>query len=438
MNIFNKRNGKSFGLFLTVFALAVVIAASVLLSSCDNKEATMRKKLAELTENCVVLGANVDNVDIYDLYLKYFNIFPEKFDGFYEECLKDKEKNRYDRFELYIPQARFEVEMPDGKLTDLIYNFGTQRVSSDNTPWGTYEYRFYEFDGIYTEKEGGTLVLDGSLNNVSGIALESLFKGKFYVRLKPTAVRVVLDTDGGELSMDTEFSVRIGESLIPYMNEIPEKEGYNFIGWEYTIGKTDYYPIARVNFLTVQDQSTCIMNDTNFQLVNARDEGGYNISYGGTYEGQYSTDWYVTLKAKYEQRMHTVTYMNSDGTVYKTKSVAYGTVLTQYNTEVLSSYSCKGWSLTDGSGLIFDTVTVDGDITLYPVVAKSKTVTLYFSNGFTVTCTVYETYPLMLNSVVPSGYGLEGWYYDAAHTRPVQDEYIFFDGLADAYYAVIN
>lgn len=428
---------------LLIIAIALILAAlAVTLSSCDGGSAfddAMARKLSEITENCVLsgVGNNEEIVSAYDAYLAYFRIYPEKFDRFYAEKKEEIKNNELGKCSLYAPKIDFEAAMPDGTSVEFYYNFITKRIHSSSSVWNDYEYRYYDIEGIYTEPEGGALVIDGDMNNVSGLAPESFVDSKFYVRLQPTTVKVKLDTDGGELSLGNEFTMRLGEDILPYLNELPEKRGYDFVGWKFTVGDKDAYPLAVIDFTSVPNESLRIMNEVNFLLKNARDEAGYNIMITGKYEGYYSTDFYVTMTAQYKPKKHTVTYMDFNGGVFKTAEYDEGTVLTQYNTERLSVYSCKGWSMTEGSDQLFDTFTLSGDLTLYPVRAREKTVNLYFSNGTVATCTVYETYPLILSDILSSGYGIEDWYLDEAHTIQVETDVIPFSQLADAYYAVI-
>ena len=430
-------------LLLFIMTLALIAAALTLLPSCDggggSDGGAMAAKLSEITENSVLFGTWVseESVSVYDAYLAYFRLYPERFDAFYKEKKEEIKNSELGKCGLYPPMLKFNATMPDGKVTEFSYDLITRKIRSNGSLWETYEYRYYDLEGIYTEPEGGALIIDGELNNVSGVAPESLVDSRFYVRLQPAAVTVRLDTDGGEWSSETEIGVRMGEDILPYLNERPEKVGYDFVGWRFTVGNKDAYPIAVRDFTAVENQSLRIMNEENFLIRNARDEQGYNIQYNGRYEGYYSTDLYVTMTAQYREKKHAVTYMDFDGSVFRTVEYDEGTVLTQYNTAILSAYTCKGWSLSREAVSVFDKVTVDGDITLYPVRAREKTVTIRFSNGVTATCKVYETYPLDLASILPDGEGIKNWYLDEAHTKPVEESVIPFDELADTYYAVI-
>ena len=424
-------------LFIFIFSVLALLLLLGTLSSCDNGgDEDMQRKLSVITGNSILVGVEIkeNHSSVYDAYLKYFRMNPDEFDAFYKE--KTDEINTRGKCYLYAPNITFTAAMPDGENVKFSYNLITHNINAVTSAWDVYRYRYYDFGGIYTEREGGTLLIDSNMQNVSGVACESLVNTDLYIRLKPAAVRVVLNTNGGEWSSGSEFKMELGEDIGTYLNEIPEKTGYRFVGWKFTVGETDGYPLSVIDFTTVQNQSLRIMNEVNFKIVNSCDELGYNMMTNGKYEGRYNTDWYVTLEAQYEQEQYKITYVNFDGSVYKIKTVAAGTVLTQHNTEVLSAYSCKGWSLSEDSENTFNTVTVNGDLTLYPVEARSKTVTLHLSDGVTVVCRVYETYPLDLSSVIPSG--IDSWYLDPGHSVPVESHLITYENSADSYYAVLE
>ena len=85
-------------LLLFIMTLALIAAALTLLPSCDggggSDGGAMAAKLSEITENSVLFGTWVseESVSVYDAYLAYFRLYPERFDAFYKE--KKEEKNQ--------------------------------------------------------------------------------------------------------------------------------------------------------------------------------------------------------------------------------------------------------------------------------------------------------------------------------------------------------
>ena len=428
---------------LKLFSASLLLLLSLLLVSCsdtpsDSDEVSLG--IDEMLEECMFMGNwyGITPENAKNAYIEYFKAYPNEFDSFYEERMQEREERG--KCMLYPPSVTFDVVMPNGEVREYRYVIHSNEIHNttiySNNVWDTYEYRYFVFNGLYTGAEDGAPIFDSELKNIATVTAESLSKTSLYARVEPANVSVRLNLDGGECAgedLETEFSLKVGEDILPFMTLVPEKYGYTFAGWKYKAplgdrGSKD----AVIDTSSLEPEKKLELTEENFRFTNALEDK--NTYKNGEYQGKYYKEYSVELTAIYEPILHEITCLNPDGSVYENLTLPHGSTVYQQHISPINAFEYKGWTRIADSSILFDSFVLEDDVTLYPVFAAKKKVIIYISDLAVIEREASDSYPFILTLVIPQGYKSGGWYLDSEYKIPVESTLIEFDKLASAYY----
>ena len=256
----------------------------------------------------------------------------------------------------------------------------------------------YDFDGWFTEIEGGTIIDSSKI-------IENSENHTLYARWSLKNITVTFDAAGGEcsvLSKTVTFSQAFG--TLP----IPTKTGYNFVGWFTQINggvlidsttimdKEDIFVLYahweaksfHVSFDSQGGESSISSKSVVFDQaygelpIPTKSVYGYEVTFDGWYtalEGGNKIDENTlvlidenqTLYARYTQtpKQFVLTFDAQGGeSSISSKTITFGSKIGDLPTPILEGYEFLGWfsGITDGERIFASTViTVEGSRTIF-------------------------------------------------------------------------
>ncbi len=259
---------------------------------------------------------------------------------------------------------------------------------------------------------------------------------------------VSFETDGGS-AVPSQSVINGGMAMMPEIE--PTKAGYTFGGWYTDAGRTQAY-----DFNSVITEATTIYAKWNAQTytVSFEVDGGSAVSnqsvthggkakmpeiepikagytFGGWYTDAGHTQVYdfnsviteaVTIYAKWNAQMHTVSFEVDGGSAIANQSVAHGGKATMPQVEpTKAGYTFGGWYTDAGHTQVYDFNSVITEaVTIYAKWnAQMHTVSFEVDGGSAIANqSVAHGEKASAPTPAPTkvGYTFEGWYTDVTHT----------------------
>lgn len=257
--------------------------------------------------------------------------------------------NKADRHgaDIFLWNENAKIELPIA--ANMNVNYHDSGIKIDN---------WYNDNPRYTPSESGAVVEANKLLN-GALSLVASYKAI-------PMCTVTIDANGG-VGGSSSQTVHKGTNVIL---EAPTKEGHLFKGWKDEKGNS--YP--------------------------AGEDGKVKITVTGA----------MTLKAVWEARSFTVTYVLLDGKT-RTETADYGKTVT-LGEEPRTGYTFVGWKDSEKMRQAGETITVTGNVTLTAVwEVKSFTVTYVLLDGKTRTETAAYGRNVKLVEEPRTGYTFVGW-----------------------------
>ncbi len=296
-------------------------------------------------------------------------------------------------------------------------------------PRGDDDERFYEFGGYFADKEYTRMVMDADGNWVGEIEWDNNgTRAYLYALWIPNRCTVNFEVDGAlveDWKMEADFN-----SLVPEL-PVPEKEGYDFVGWMAYIPTTPE---------THEESMVSYGKEPYHKQLD--DDYGFTVESYNPLNGSLrpkSTE--TTLHAVFKIKACTVTYDPNNGTDEKdTFTYDWGTpsetVLDGLMAPgiVMNGKMLAGWS-TEPDELVPFTGPLKSDLTIYAIWLEYKTFRFVTEGGAVEELRVMKDGKQYdVPAVTRPGYEFEGWY-ETPSFEGQRVTKIDYDTATDTYYA---
>ena len=287
----------------------------------------------------------------------------------------------------------------------------------------TFKNKYLTVAGLFTEKEGGEMVIDANGKRVPGSTMKA--DQKYYLQGKglPITVKTTLGT-GVSLSVKLPTTVNYGESFADVL-PIPTLEGRRFRGW-YETGE---------GFITGPDGVVYEQYRT--------------LSSHHTINVQYSWPDYNTISGRSitltpyffveDEFYYDVTFAFNDGT-YR-ESVVQVTPSTSYDSLTMPTGSRElgeivAWSL-DPNVYVRPVGSITGPVTLYAVWKNYRYACVVEGFGEERVEKVYEGESFSLGTpAAREGYTFMGWYDNDLYLGSAVADTVTYGSVKECYYAL--
>ncbi|MBQ8431267.1 MAG: InlB B-repeat-containing protein [Clostridia bacterium] len=260
----------------------------------------------------------------------------------------------------------------------------------------------YEFLGLYDAPEGGSQIVTpmgtGNVQVTKPLTLYAHWRALSYTI-------TFLPGEGSLPEGQSTMTVLYGETLSIF--PIPEREGYDFVGWD------DGYGALCSTGGTVNEDKR-VFDESSYYFVNTG----------------------VTLRAQWKEKKLAVVFDYNDGT-YKTDAmeVAYGLPLDPSTFPQVDDGTkfITGWSLSRSSQINFEGKVTE-DLTLYAIWQEYKTLSIYTEIG-----TEPEQIRIFRNEIfecptpTKDGYWFDGWYSSTLFSGLPLTNVTFGAGVSEIY-----
>ncbi len=259
---------------------------------------------------------------------------------------------------------------------------------------------------------------------------------------------VSFETDGGS-AVPSQSVINGGMATMPQVE--PTKAGYTFGGWYTDAGRTQAYDFTSVitEATTIYAKWNAQMYTVSFEVDGGSEIANQSVAYGGkatmpeieptkagyTFGGWYKDAGYtqtydftsviteaVTIYAKWNAQMHTVSFEVDGGSAVSNQSVAHGEKASEPTpAPTKAGYTFGGWYTDAGRTQIYDFNSVITEaVTIYAKWnAQTYTVSFEVDGGSAVSNQSVahgEKASLPTQAPTKAGYTFEGWYTDVTHT----------------------
>ncbi|XRD25310.1 InlB B-repeat-containing protein [Lysinibacillus fusiformis] len=297
----------------------------------------------------------------------------------------------------------------------------------------------YTFEGWYTDA-GYTQTYD--FNSVITEATT------IYAKWNAQMHTVSFEVDGGS-AVSNQSVAHGGKAMMPEIE--PTKAGYTFGGWYTDAGRTQAYDFTSVitKATTIYAKWNAQMYTVSFEVDGGSEIANQSVVYGGkatmpqvepkkagyTFEGWYTDAGYtqaydftsviteaVTIYAKWNAQMYTVSFEVDGGSEIANQSVVYGGKATMPQVEpTKAGYTFEGWYIDAGYTQTYDFNSVITEaVTIYAKWnAQMHTVSFEVDGGSAVSNQSVahgEKASTPTPAPTKAGYTFEGWYTDVTHT----------------------
>ncbi|MDC6270200.1 InlB B-repeat-containing protein [Lysinibacillus fusiformis] len=297
----------------------------------------------------------------------------------------------------------------------------------------------YTFEGWYTDA-GYTQTYD--FNSVITEATT------IYAKWNAQMHTVSFEVDGGS-AVSNQSVPHGGKAMMPEIE--PTKAGYTFGGWYTDTGRTQAYDFTSVitEATTIYAKWNAQMYTVSFEVDGGSEIANQSVAYGGkatmpeieptkagyTFGGWYKDAGYtqtydftsviteaVTIYAKWNAQMHTVSFEVDGGSAVSNQSVAHGEKASEPTpAPTKAGYTFGGWYTDAGRTQIYDfTSVITEAVTIYAKWnAQTYTVSFEVDGGSAVSNQSVahgEKASLPTQAPTKAGYTFEGWYTDVTHT----------------------
>ncbi|WEA39520.1 InlB B-repeat-containing protein [Lysinibacillus fusiformis] len=297
----------------------------------------------------------------------------------------------------------------------------------------------YTFEGWYTDA-GYTQTYD-----FTSVITEAT---TIYAKWNAQMHTVSFEVDGGS-AVSNQSVAHGGKAMMPEIE--PTKAGYTFGGWYTDAGRTQAYDFTSVitKATTIYAKWNAQMYTVSFEVDGGSEIANQSVVYGGkatmpeikpTKAGYTFGGWYtdagrtqaydftsviteaVTIYAKWNAQMHTVSFEVDGGSEIANQSVVYGGKATMPEIEpTKAGYTFGGWYTDAGRTQAYDfTSVITEAVTIYAKWnAQMHTVSFEVDGGSTVSNQSVahgEKASTPTQAPTKAGYTFEGWYTDVTHT----------------------
>ncbi len=297
----------------------------------------------------------------------------------------------------------------------------------------------YTFEGWYTDA-GYTQTYD-----FTSVITEAT---TIYAKWNAQMHTVSFEVDGGS-AVSNQSVAHGGKAMMPEIE--PTKAGYTFGGWYTDAGRTQAYDFTSVitEATTIYAKWNAQMYTVSFEVDGGSEIANQSVAYGGkatmpeieptkagyTFGGWYKDAGYtqtydftsviteaVTIYAKWNAQMHTVSFEVDGGSAVSNQSVAHGEKASEPTpAPTKAGYTFGGWYTDAGRTQIYDFNSVITEaVTIYAKWnAQTYTVSFEVDGGSAVSNQSVahgEKASLPTQAPTKAGYTFEGWYTDVTHT----------------------
>ncbi|WP_369382182.1 InlB B-repeat-containing protein [Lysinibacillus fusiformis] len=297
----------------------------------------------------------------------------------------------------------------------------------------------YTFEGWYTDA-GYTQTYD-----FTSVITEAT---TIYAKWNAQMHTVSFEVDGGS-AVSNQSVPHGGKAMMPEIE--PTKAGYTFGGWYTDAGRTQAYDFTSVitEATTIYAKWNAQMYTVSFEVDGGSEIANQSVAYGGkatmpeieptkagyTFGGWYKDAGYtqtydftsviteaVTIYAKWNAQMHTVSFEVDGGSAVSNQSVAHGEKASEPTpAPTKAGYTFGGWYTDAGRTQIYDfTSVITEAVTIYAKWnAQTYTVSFEVDGGSAVSNQSVahgEKASLPTQAPTKAGYTFEGWYTDVTHT----------------------
>ncbi|WP_324729661.1 InlB B-repeat-containing protein [Lysinibacillus fusiformis] len=259
---------------------------------------------------------------------------------------------------------------------------------------------------------------------------------------------VSFEVDGGS-AVSNQFVTLGGKAKMPEIE--PTKAGYTFGGWYTDAGRTQAYDFTSVitEATTIYAKWNAQMYTVSFEVDGGSEIANQSVAYGGkatmpeieptkagyTFGGWYKDAGYtqtydftsviteaVTIYAKWNAQMHTVSFEVDGGSAVSNQSVAHGEKASEPTpAPTKAGYTFGGWYTDAGRTQIYNFNSVITEaVTIYAKWnVQTYTVSFEVDGGSAVSNQSVahgEKASLPTQAPTKAGYTFEGWYTDVTHT----------------------
>ena len=286
----------------------------------------------------------------------------------------------------------------------------------------TFQNQHIAFAGLFTEREGGTMVVDEKGNRVPGT--EMTRDNVYYAQAKglPISVNAVIV---GTLPSPLPATINYGDPF-PEVLPIPKlDEGEKFLGWYEQITG---YITGPDGVVYEQYRTMSSHHRINVQYENWNMTGGISRRY-------------IMLTPHFSQSVNSyydVTFAFNDGTYRESKIKAvHGTPFAELEmpTGAGDMREIVGWSL-DPNVYVRPVGELIGNVTLYAVWKNYRYACVIAGLGEERVEKVYEGESFSLGTPAPrEGYTFGGWYDNELYIGSAVADTVTYGGVRECYYA---
>lgn len=322
------------------------------------------------------------------------------------------------------------------------YVTGTESISLTAADVGEMDY--YNYAGLFTEPQGGTMVFDKD-GKYTGAALTD--SGRYYVQGTPANITVEWGATVDTAAHGLPTSLPYGS---PFLTNLPilSKDGTEFLGWYATTTMQSALALYNYEVHMIAGPDGVVfdqyrnLNSTVFRITVKR-----NSWINGRFDPDNSriTGRSISVYPRFtgaEAENIQVTFQYNDGT-YRMTSKSYGTgvslasVMENAPSSSAGLREIVGWSTDPEQNIPYTGETVEADLTLYAVWRDFKYVCVTTVQGSERVEKLYagETLPLGTPEE-RAGYRFVGWYDNADGVGTAITGDIRYIDLKEFYFAV--